>query len=97
MNTFVKIVGFVALGIGVLIVGGIVLGMLATALKLLVPIAVLAAIGYVAWRVMSAEPAKPAQEPDKKQQIAPPQPEKKALSADEAAKRFEELKKGQSS
>lgn len=95
MNTLVKLAGFIALGVGVIIVGGIVLGMVATALKLLVPVAVLAAIGYVAWRVMSAAPA-PQEKPDPKQeQIAAAPEKKKGLSEEEALKRYEEMKKGQ--
>ena len=98
MNTLVKIVGFIALGVGVLIVGGIVLGMVTAALKMLVPIAILAAIGYVAWRVMSGSPQpqeKPLEEKKQQQLSAPQTQEKKGLSPEEAAKRFEELKKNQ--
>ena len=96
MSTFLKLLGFVALGVAVLVVGGIVLGMVTAVLKMLVPIAILAAIGYVVFRVMAGGGAPPQPDADRRA-IGPsqePKQERKGLSDEEAAKRFEELKKG---
>ena len=94
MSTLAKLAGFAVLGIAVLIVGGIVLGLLATVLKMLVPIAILAAIGWVVWQVMSGSAPPPAQE-EKPRVAAPPAQEKKGLSEDEYLKSYEEMTKCQ--
>jgi len=92
-----KILGFLFAGIVVVAVGAVVLGMIASLLHVLVPLAILCAIGFVAIRaysVLSAAPV-PKDEPKKLEEKKPDaQPEpKKGMSEAEALAEFEAHRK----
>lgn len=81
----IKVLGFVALGIGVLVLGGIVLGLVTSLLHVLIPLAVLAAIGWVVWKVASSagssRPASEARRQEAKEPAAGALPAAKTPSA----------------
>ena len=102
MKTFLKIAGFVVLGVVVIGILGLVLGMIGTILKLLIPLAILGGIGFVAWKVLAGSGAPAAQEtqatkkpdalPEGKSQEAAPQ-KKAGLSEEEARRVFEQMRR----
>lgn len=90
----VKIFGFVLLGATILAIGAVILGMIGSILHLLIPLAVLAAIGWVAWKLFAQGsttrvPALPSKSADEKPEIAA----KTGMSEAEALRVFEEHKK----
>ena len=94
MKTLFKILAFAALGIGAILVLLFAFHVIGSLLSALIPLAILAAIGFVIWKVVSAGKAPGASVIEKKEPeaIAPPKP---AMSAEEAARHFDELKKAQ--
>jgi hypothetical protein len=94
MKTLLKIAGFALLGIGAIVVVLMLLGMITWALHVIIPLAVLAVIGFVVWKMMAGG-AKTAELPSAKDEepLAERKTEpSKTLSAEEAARQFEALK-----
>jgi len=94
-----KVLGLIALGVGVIAVAGIVLGLVAWVMHIIVPLAVLFAVGWVAYQVFFSGGSKDAKTEPKKleeksaETNAAAAPERKGLSAEEAAKLFDEHRK----
>ena len=92
-----KILGFLVAGVVVVALGAIVLGLITSLLHILVPLAILCAIGFVAikaWSMMSGAPA-PKDEPkqlEEKKADAPAEA-KRGMSEAEALAEFESHRK----
>ena len=100
MKTFMKILGFAAVGIVAIIAVGALLGFVSWVLSWVIPIAVIAAIGFVVVKLMSAgskktpaelQPADAKTEESRTLAAA----EKKALSDADAMKMFEDARRKQ--
>ena len=93
---WLKVLGFLALGVGVIAVGLFVLGLITSLLHLVVPLAIIAGVGWLVWNVFFAGKSAPKQDDAKKpeaaKQVDAP-PERKALTTEEAARIFDEHKK----
>jgi len=107
VSTFLKIAGFIGLGVVVLLVLGVVFHLAVSLLHLVVPLAVLAGIGFAAWKIFgskaaskgadTAPTAAPVNEALAKPALPDASPKPKPLSEEEARKQFEELRKKQPS
>lgn len=104
MKTIVKIALLAVVGLVAIALVGMLLGMIGFFLKLLVPVVILAVVGWVVLKVLAggsgdgaSEGGKQAQLPFPTKDVAPPapaaRPPRAGMSAEEAARQFEELRK----
>ena len=94
MKTILKIAAFIVLGVVALAVIGFLLHVATVLLTIAVPLAIVAVVGWVVWKAMTGGGGEAKQPEAPKLAQAAVEAPKKGLSAEDAAKHFDELKKG---